>query len=647
MKIKKLLIGIALFTTWVTSGNANEIPAGGTGQVTLVTSITSTVSSVTVGSASGLNAKYIASNTTGSFKQEGSTVTITFDVTLTDDAPVGDMSVYFSVLIVTSSSMSNLLYSVTIEVTEPAGLKANFTAIPTSGEPPLTVQFTNLSTGSIVSFNWDFGDGSSSTEEEPSHIYSSIGSYTVILTVIGTDSTVVLEKQDFINVYNQLNVTFGPQKVLNSNSEYVYYACTADLNADGKTDIISSAGGDYTNWYKNLGNGSFGSPVRVSNSAWAEICAIPADINGDGKIDILSGSPSNKSIVWYENSGTGAFSNAKTISNAVDLPLCVYAKDLDNDGDLDVLSASQDDKKIAWYQNNGDETFGEQNIMTSSANNAHCVFADDIDGDGLNDIIADAMDIFWYKNNGTGYFSNNKSIDDLRDAQSIHTVDIDQDGDIDIVTAYFNPGEILWYKNNGNAEFSLGNVIYSDAFYARYAYPADLDNDGDCDIIAATAEPDEIMWFENKGGGAFGSKKSISTQVKNPMSVVAADLDGDNDLDVLSSSYGDNKVAWYENLGIYTSLNTPETGDPLQVNGLSIYPNPAKDYLIINTGNYSEMTDYSIKIVNELGATVFETEVTQPSYEINLSTWTGKGLYVLQVYDNNNTIKAVKKIILQ
>jgi hypothetical protein len=83
------------------------------------------------------------------------------------------------------------------------------------------------------------------------------------------------------------------------------------------------------------------------------------------------------------------------------------------------------------------------------------------------------------------------------------------------------------------------------------------------------------------------------------------------------------------------------------INTLKAYPNPAKDFLIINTGNYSEMIDYSIKIVNELGETVFETEITQPSYEINLSTWTGKGVYVLLVSDNNNVIKATKKIILQ
>jgi hypothetical protein len=86
---------------------------------------------------------------------------------------------------------------------------------------------------------------------------------------------------------------------------------------------------------------------------------------------------------------------------------------------------------------------------------------------------------------------------------------------------------------------------------------------------------------------------------------------------------------------------------PDDINTLKVYPNPAKDILTINTGNYSEMTEYSIKIVNQLGATVFETIVTQPSYEINLSTWTGKGVYVLQIYDTNNVIKAVKKIILQ
>jgi hypothetical protein len=86
---------------------------------------------------------------------------------------------------------------------------------------------------------------------------------------------------------------------------------------------------------------------------------------------------------------------------------------------------------------------------------------------------------------------------------------------------------------------------------------------------------------------------------------------------------------------------------PDDINTMKIYPNPAKDYLIINTGNYAEMTDYAIKIVNQLGVTVFETAVNQSEFEINLATWTGKGTYVLRIYDPDNQVVATKKIVLQ
>ena len=112
-----------------------------------------------------------------------------------------------------------------------------------------------------------------------------------------------------------------------------------------------------------------------------------------------------------------------------------------------------------------------------------------------------------------------------------------------------------------------------------------------------------------------------------------------------------NSIAVYDSFAVTDTLiiDVLLTGvqPPEDFNTLKVYPNPAKDYLIIKTGNYSEMTDYSIIIVNQLGATVFETTITQPGYEIDLSSWTGKGVYLLQVYDNTNVIKAVKKIILQ
>ena len=61
--------------------------------------------------------------------------------------------------------------------------EAEFTADPTIGESPLTVQFTDESTGDPATWRWDFGDGETLTEQHPSHTYASAGTYSVSLTV--------------------------------------------------------------------------------------------------------------------------------------------------------------------------------------------------------------------------------------------------------------------------------------------------------------------------------------------------------------------------------------------------------------------------------------------------------------------------------
>ena len=77
---------------------------------------------------------------------------------------------------------------------------ASFTADVTSGTAPLTVNFTDQSTGTPTSWLWDFGDGASAVEQNASHTYASAGTYTVTLTVTsagGSDSEI---KTDYIAV---------------------------------------------------------------------------------------------------------------------------------------------------------------------------------------------------------------------------------------------------------------------------------------------------------------------------------------------------------------------------------------------------------------------------------------------------------------
>ncbi len=84
-----------------------------------------------------------------------------------------------------------------------AQLTADFMASPTAGDNPLTVQFTDTTTGAPppLSWLWDFGDGSGSSQQHPVHIYETPGSYTVSLFVVtlplATDTEV---KPDFIVV---------------------------------------------------------------------------------------------------------------------------------------------------------------------------------------------------------------------------------------------------------------------------------------------------------------------------------------------------------------------------------------------------------------------------------------------------------------
>ena len=73
-----------------------------------------------------------------------------------------------------------------IQVTDtPVALTSDFDATPTSGKAPLAVQFSDRSGGTITSWQWSFGDGGTSDQKSPSHIYTLPGVYPVSLTVSG------------------------------------------------------------------------------------------------------------------------------------------------------------------------------------------------------------------------------------------------------------------------------------------------------------------------------------------------------------------------------------------------------------------------------------------------------------------------------
>jgi YVTN family beta-propeller protein len=106
-------------------------------------------------------------------------------------------------------------YTVTLKVTNALGINtatksnyitvigkptAAFSASPTSGKAPLNVKFTDKSTGTPTKWQWTFGDGKTSSEQNPTHKYSKVGTYKVKLTAINAAGSSTVTKTGYIVV---------------------------------------------------------------------------------------------------------------------------------------------------------------------------------------------------------------------------------------------------------------------------------------------------------------------------------------------------------------------------------------------------------------------------------------------------------------
>lgn len=233
----------------------------------------------------------------------------------------------------------------------------------------------------------------------------------------------------------------------------------------------------------------------------------------------------------------------------------IFPCDIDGDDDIDVVAATYGDDTIGWYENlDGQGNFGTRQIISTNADQALTVHAIDIDGDGDLDVIsgsqADAK-IAWYENDGLGSFGAQQIIS--TNATSVHDVygtDIDGDGDMDVLAALFGSNNVVWYENlDGLGNFSNPKFISVSETGPYAIHSTDLDGDGDMDVLCAAWQGNRITWFENwDGQGNFGSVRVISINANAAQSVFAEDIDDNGDRDVLFTSLIDDKVAWHRNL---------------------------------------------------------------------------------------------------
>lgn len=306
----------------------------------------------------------------------------------------------------------------------------------------------------------------------------------------------------------------------------------------------------------------------------------PVDVDSDGDVDIVYSESYLGGVTdfgWLENTnGLGNFIERYSFTNTIP-NIAIYSADFDSDNDNDIV-ISTPDGKIIWYENlDGLGDFGPENIIDSSAGFVKSIHSVDIDNDGDIDILTAVIfddEINLYKNeNGLGSFNKQTISNSAGGAFSVFSGDFDNDGDIDVLSASSNAKKISWYRNNDG----LGNnwtdfTIDSTDDQPQSVYAADLNNDGILDVLAAAGN--DLFWYRNYGGGNFSNSHTIYNQQAAFTSVIAFDKDGDEKIDVFSASYTDDKIAWYKNEGwccedqqvITTSVNQAEIVTSADIN---------------------------------------------------------------------------------
>ncbi len=355
-----------------------------------------------------------------------------------------------------------------------------------------------------------------------------------------------------------------------STLDDLYFAVSLVFDSGFETPLL---GGNSASLRCDALLGDFGNAVPfasrvVSVDAASARSVHGADVDGDGDMDMLSASSDNDTIAWYENNGASPpVWTPYIVTTSADEAWSVFAADVDGDGDMDVLSASRLDDTIAWYENDGaSPPVWTPHTISTSADEARRVFAVDLDGDGDMDVLsASSLDdkIAWYESDGASppVWTPRTISTAALGARAVFAIDVDGDDDVDVLSASIDDDKIAWYESNGaSPPVWTPHTISTGANGARNVFAADVDGDGDIDVLSASRLDDKIAWYESDGASPpVWTPRTVTTNADEARGVSAADVDGDGHMDVLSASGFDDKIAWYQNNGASPPVWVPRT----------------------------------------------------------------------------------------
>ena len=221
------------------------------------------------------------------------------------------------------------------------------------------------------------------------------------------------------------------------------------------------------------------------------------------------------------------FAPSKSIAPDANEPVAMAIGDFDADGDLDVAVAARGEGRILLFDRVGPlasaGAFTEPQELVESVPDLTDLHAVDLDADGDLDLVSAAgSTVSWLSNDGTGQLSFGGDLAVLPGAISnISVVDHDLDGDLDIIAA---GADLVLLDGLGSGSFATPVPLASTTLETDDLVVADLDGDGDLDLAAVGAS--QVIWLRNDGSVPFAGPVVLDQGVVDATDIDAVDLLG-------------------------------------------------------------------------------------------------------------------------
>ena len=256
----------------------------------------------------------------------------------------------------------------------------------------------------------------------------------------------------------------------------------ADLNRDGELDIIvSHVGQNIISVIMNNGAGAFQAPREFAVGAFQQggpftLFGVEnfhrelavADFNGDGFLDVVAVNTSSSDVSVLLGNGDGTFQPQRRF-DATAGPFAMAVGLINDDDFADIVvvdSSSKPTAQGAVLLGRGNGTFLAPMFFTlenREENRTNTILLVDINGDGKADLIERdfVSGVSVLLGNGDGTFGESTKIQEAS-GPGLAVVDIDRDGDLDVVTTRNNFGDVIYARNMGSGAFETSDDDFAD-----------------------------------------------------------------------------------------------------------------------------------------------------------------------------------------